>query len=81
MIEGLLITCIGAILGLLLGMLICWLQIKFELITMSEGYVINAYPVKVKLLDIFGIITAVLAIGFIASWYPVRIFTRKHLAI
>ncbi|OFY97261.1 MAG: hypothetical protein A3K10_04985 [Bacteroidetes bacterium RIFCSPLOWO2_12_FULL_31_6] len=81
LIEGLLITCIGAIFGLLIGMLICWIQIKFELITMSEGYVINAYPIKVKILDIFAIITAVLTIGFIASWYPVRIFTKKHLQV
>jgi len=48
---------------------------------MSEGYVVNAYPVKVKVLDILAIMAAVLSIGFIASWYPVRIFTKKHLAI
>lgn len=81
LVEGILITCIGALLGLGLGMLFCWIQIQFEVITMSEGYVVNAYPVKVKVLDILAIMAAVLSIGFIASWYPVRIFTKKHLAI
>ena len=81
LVEGILITCIGAILGLLLGMLLCWIQIRFEVITMSEGYVVNAYPVTIKSLDILVIITTVLLIGFAAAWYPVRIFTKKHLLI
>ncbi len=81
LVEGILITCIGAILGLTLGLLICWVQIQFGVITMSEGYVVNAYPVQVKTSDILMIIFAVLTIGFLASWYPVRIFTKKHLAV
>lgn len=80
LIEGMLITAIGATLGVLIGMFLCWLQIKFQLITMSEGLVINAYPVKIEVLDMIAILTAVLFIGFLAAWYPVRIFTKKHLA-
>lgn len=81
LIEGMLITIIGAILGVAIGTLLCWLQMKFEFITMSEGLVINAYPVKVEMLDILAILTSVLFIGFIAAWYPVRIFTKKHLLL
>lgn len=80
LIEGMLITFIGAIIGVLIGMFLCWLQMKFEFITMSEGLVVNAYPVKIELLDMIAISTAVLFIGFLAAWYPVRIFTKKHLA-
>ena len=80
LIEGMLITFIGATFGVAIGMFLCWLQIKFEFITMSEGLVINAYPVKIELLDMIAILTAVLFIGFLAAWYPVRIFTKKHLA-
>ncbi len=80
LIEGMLITIIGAILGVAIGTLLCWLQMKFEFITMSEGLVINAYPVKVEVLDILAILTSVLFIGFLAAWYPVRIFTKKHLS-
>lgn len=79
LVEGILITCIGAALGLALGLLICWIQIQFEVITMADNYVVNAYPVHIKISDMLMITTSVLIIGFIAAWYPVRIFTKKHL--
>ncbi len=78
LIEGLLISSIGALLGLTLGMFLCWLQIKFKLITLTEGYVVNAYPVEIQIMDIVWIVSAVLLIGLFAAWYPVRIFTKKQ---
>jgi lipoprotein-releasing system permease protein len=81
LVEGLLITAIGALSGLLLGILLCWIQMKYELISMSEGLLINAYPVKVEALDIVAIMLAVFTIGFVAAWYPVRVFTKRHLSI
>ncbi|HEY0029311.1 MAG TPA: FtsX-like permease family protein [Bacteroidia bacterium] len=80
LVEGMMITLIGATLGLIFGTFICWLQIKFKLIAFTENYVINAYPVRIDMADILQIIAAVLLIGFIAAWYPVRVFTKKHLA-
>ena len=80
LVEGMLITFIGALLGLILGMGLCWLQMKFQIIQLTEGYVVNAYPVQVQMLDVVVILCAVLLIGFFAAWYPVRIFTKKHLA-
>lgn len=80
LMEGMLITAIGAILGLLLGILICWLQIKFSLVRFTEGYVVDAYPIKFELMDFVSILGVVLVIGFLAAWYPVRIFTKRHLA-
>ena len=79
LLEGMLITLIGALSGLLLGVLICWVQTKFSLIKLTEGYVIDAYPVQIQIADILWILSAVVFIGFIAAWYPVRIFTKKHL--
>lgn len=81
LVEGMLITIIGAAAGLLIGMFLCWLQMEFELITLTEGYVVNAYPVVIQAMDILVILTAVLLIGFFAAWYPVRYFTKRHLAI
>lgn len=80
LVEGLLITFIGAALGLTLGITLCWLQMKFEIIKLTEEYVVNAYPVKVFATDMISVLAAVLLIGFFAAWYPVRIFTKKHLA-
>lgn len=77
--EGLLITIIGAVFGLLLGTIVCWLQIKFSLIRFTEGYVVEAYPIKFQLTDFIMILGVVLVIGFFATWYPVKILTKKYL--
>ncbi|MCX6294996.1 MAG: FtsX-like permease family protein [Bacteroidetes bacterium] len=80
LVEGMLITFIGTIFGLLIGTFLCWIQMTFEVISISEGLVVNAYPIKVEAFDILMIMIAALSIGFIAAWYPVRIFTKRHLA-
>jgi lipoprotein-releasing system permease protein len=81
LMEGMLITFIGALSGLFLGTFICWLQIKFSLVRFTEGYVVDSYPISFNGSDFVMIITAVLLIGFFASWYPVRVFTKKHLIL
>jgi len=80
MMEGFLITVIGAVIGLVLGSTLCWLQIKFGFIQFDEGYVVEAYPVKIMWQDFVAIIAVVMLIGFFAAWYPVRIFTNKSLS-
>ena len=79
LVEGMLITFIGAFLGLVLGTGICLLQMKFSFVKFTEGYVVDAYPVSFHAFDFMLVIIAVSLIGFLASWYPVRIFTKKHL--
>lgn len=81
LVEGLLITMAGALFGLILGIGLCLLQMKFEFVKFTEGYVVNAYPVTVQLMDILSILGAVILIGFFAAWYPVRIFTKRHLLV
>jgi lipoprotein-releasing system permease protein len=80
LVEGMLITSIGAFTGLFLGVFICWLQQTFSFVKFDEGYVVDAYPVSFHAADFVLIICSVLLIGFFAAWYPVRIFTKKHLA-
>ncbi len=79
LMEGLLITIIGAVLGLILGTFVCWLQVKFSLVRFTEGYVVDAYPIKLELTDFIMISGVVLLIGFFAAWYPVKVFTKRHL--
>jgi len=81
LVEGILITLIGAVSGLILGTLVCVLQQKFSLVKFTQGYVVDAYPVSFHTMDFVSITVAVLLIGFFAAWYPVRIFTRKHLLV
>jgi lipoprotein-releasing system permease protein len=78
--EGWLISIIGAFLGTLFGVLICWAQIRFEIVTLpGSSFVISAYPVKVIFTDIFLVLGIVLLIGFLAAWYPVRFISQKYL--
>jgi lipoprotein-releasing system permease protein len=79
--EGWLISFFGAIIGAILGLLVCWIQIRFELVTLpgAGSFVISAYPVKIVSTDILLIIGIVLTIGFLASWYPVRYISQRTL--
>ena len=75
MMEGLLISLIGAIAGLLLGALVCWLQMHFGLVKLGNAgstFVVDSYPVQMKILDFAGVFATVLAIGLVAAWYPVH---------
>lgn len=80
LIEGWLISILGAFLGTFLGILICWIQIKFEIIGLpgSGSFVISAYPVEIVFRDIVFIFCAVILIGFVASWYPIRYISNKY---
>ena len=80
--EGWLISLIGGVIGALLGVLLCWLQIRFEWIKLpgaNGSFVISAYPVQVLLSDIILAFVAVLGIGFLASWYPVKFMAQKTI--
>jgi lipoprotein-releasing system permease protein len=81
LVEGMLITFIGELCGLLLGTLLCWLQAKFSLVRLTQGFLVDAYPIKMQTTDIIIILGIVLLIGFFAAWYPVRVFTKKHLVL
>lgn len=77
--EGFLITFVGAISGLIIGLGICLLQIKFHLIKFDQQYIIPYYPIELQLGDFINILSVVMIIGFIAAIYPVRIFTKNDL--
>lgn len=79
--EGFMVSAIGAILGCLLGLLICWIQIRFGVIRLQGmgSFIIDAYPVVVKAGDIVITFIAVTIIGYLAAWYPIRYFTRREM--
>lgn len=77
--EGMLINFLGAFIGMSLGAIISWLQWQFGLLKL-EGGVVDAYPVELQLIDFFYVGIIVVLIGLLASWYPVRILTKRHLS-
>ncbi len=83
LLEGVLISLIGAIAGLTLGAIVCWLQIRFGLIRLGSAdssFVISAYPVDMQLTDFILVFFTVLLIGFLAAWYPVYNIKKVHAA-
>jgi lipoprotein-releasing system permease protein len=80
--EGLLLAGFGAALGMLLATLICWLQIKFELIKLAgDTFIVKAYPVKLIPADYLLVAVTVMIIGFLAAWIPSRKASRQDLAL
>ena len=81
--EGRLISAIGAVIGIVIGLLLCWAQQEFGLVALgssSGSFIINAYPVSVHPEDIILIFITVLLVGFLSVWYPVRYFAKRLLA-
>jgi lipoprotein-releasing system permease protein len=71
--EGMLLALIGGGIGMLLALLIAWLQIQFHLIPLAGGsFLINYFPVKLRLMDFLLVGGTVFVIALIASWLPSR---------
>ncbi|NSW93555.1 MAG: ABC transporter permease [Bacteroidales bacterium] len=78
--EGWLISIIGAVAGIILGFIVCWIQQKYGLVRLqSDSLLMSSYPVLMKVRDFFLVPLTVLLIGFWAAWYPVRFLTKKYL--
>ncbi len=80
--EGWMIAGFGALIGLLIGLLLCFIQQQFGLIQLGQtagAFVIDAYPVRVLWTDILTIFLTVVLIGFLAAWYPVRYLGERWL--
>lgn len=83
LLEGWLVSGIGATIGIIGGLLLCWMQIQFGFIKLgtSEGsFVVDNYPVSIQATDILVTFLTVLIVGFLAVWLPVRRMTRNLLA-
>jgi len=81
LLEGWMISILGAISGLILGSIICMLQQQFGLVKIQggESFVIDTYPVSMEILDFLFVFLTVLTIGYLAAWYPERYITRKFI--
>ncbi len=74
LLEGWFISSLGAMIGLIVGVLLCLGQQHFGWLKLGSGaeYVISAYPVQVQAVDIILVAVIVLALGFAAALYPSR---------
>lgn len=76
--EGVLITAIGAVGGALLGVLVCVLQQEFGFVKLSgETFLVDHYPVDMRITDFVMIFATVGFVGYLMSWITVRLMTRR----
>lgn len=85
LLEGRMISFAGAMIGVVLGLLLCFIQQEFGVIALggenaSGNFVVDAYPVSVHAGDIVLIFITVLVLGFVSVWYPVRYLSRRLLS-
>lgn len=79
--EGLLISVVGGIIGLILGILVVLLQQRFGFIKFGSGggnYIVDAYPVLLKMKDVFIIFVTILAVGCTSAFLTVRHAMKKE---
>ena len=80
--EGRMISVFGALSGIVLGLLLCFLQQRFGLISLGGGngsFVVDAYPISVHATDIILVFLTVITVGFLSVWYPVRYLSKRLL--
>ena len=66
--EGWLISAAGSVIGLILGLLLCFLQQQFGLISLPGSFTVTAYPIQVLWTDVLLVMGGVLGIGFLAAY-------------
>ncbi len=78
--EGWMIAGFGALIGILIGIILCLIQQEFGLLKLGQttgAFIVDAYPVRVALSDVITVFITVVTIGFIAAWYPVHHLGKK----
>jgi lipoprotein-releasing system permease protein len=73
MLEGLLVGLLGTILGISIGLLICYIQLEYNFYPLDQTkYIINAMPVEIRFSDIVAIGSMSMLLSFLASLYPAK---------
>lgn len=72
LLEGWMISAVGALIGIVLGLTLSLLQEKVGIIKLGTGFIIENYPSVTQFSDVILVFITVLIIGFFAAWYPVR---------
>lgn len=78
--EGWMISGFGAVIGIVIGLVLCLLQQHFGFIKLGQtagAFVIDAYPVRVVFTDLLVAFITVAAIGLMATWYPIHYLGKK----
>lgn len=81
--EGRMISVAGAIIGIVIGLVLCLIQQQYGLVRLGDSdasFIVDAYPISVHYQDIAVIFVTVVAVGWLAVWYPVHYLSRRLLS-
>lgn len=80
--EGVLLAFIGCVAGMLLALVIIFLQINFKLVPLNGGsFLLDYFPVKLRWMDFVLVGGTVFFISVIASWFPARKAATQELSL
>ena len=74
--EGLMISYLGSISGLIIGTIICLIQMKFHLLKL-ENAAIEYWPVLIKSQDLLLLLAILFVTGFVSAYLPGKILVNK----
>lgn len=80
--EGLMLSVTSAVIGILLGLIFCIIQMQFGIIKINQGstFILDAFPVSFRIMDFLWVFITVVILGFISSYLPARA-VWKNLSI
>ncbi|MEO6949626.1 MAG: FtsX-like permease family protein [Ginsengibacter sp.] len=71
--EGLILAVTGAGIGIIMALIIAFLQLKFHFIKLAgNSFLIDYFPVKLVLTDFIIVVITSIVIAFTASWFPAK---------
>ena len=80
--EGRMISLFGAITGIILGLLLCFIQQQFGIITLgnvANRFIVDAYPVSIHWQGVLLVFATVVIVGVVSVWYPVKYLMKRLL--
>lgn len=79
LLEGWMISVYGALIGLVVGIVLCLIQQYVGVIKMGEGFVVENYPVALQLGDVFLVFFTVIILGFLLASYPASVLRKRRI--
>lgn len=80
MMEGMIISFVGGLVGMILGFVVCMIQQAFHVIPLGDGtsnYIVDYYPVKIEGIDFLIVFATIFIISLIISAIPIQQINHK----
>lgn len=72
LLEGLLLTLLGMVIGIVLACVLYLIQKTYGIISIPQGFLVESYPISMRASDFIPVVLTVIGIGLLASLAPAR---------